>query len=252
MVSLGTMKRWTGRVNAVVFGAAIAIAVTACEKRPLPAGGALSVAEPPLSPAPDGLASTPAPSAPMPPAPATEPAEGSVAFPPSPPGPRLSEPQIAEVLQLIVEGDIHVALGIVSLGYGADPRVHSFAAAVISAHRPEDQTVQALSARIGRVDSDAQADLYSEIESAVTDLTADKQSPCLADQRYMEFQVRFDTKALAIVTSRLLPSAVDAELRDAVSRELPVLAAELDDANAIHDAIELQADDCKAGADAGQ
>ena len=55
-----------------------------------------------------------------------------------------------------------------------------------------------------------------------------------------------------MVTNSLLPSAVDAELRDAVSREVPVLAAELDDANAIHDAIEPQEDDCKAAADAAQ
>ena len=104
-----------------------------------------------------------------------------------PPGPRLSEPQIAEVLPLIVEGDIHVALGMVSLGYAADPGVHGFAGAVVTAHRPEVQPIEALFARIGRADSDAQADLFSEIESAVTDLTADKQRPCLADQRYMEY-----------------------------------------------------------------
>src|SRR5438309_333700 len=109
MVTLGTMNRWPRRFEAVVFGAAIAIAVTACEGRPLPAGGASPATDPPLSHAPDGLASTGAPSPPaLPlPRPAAEPAAGPVAFPPSSPGPRLSDPQLVEVLQLIVEGDIH-------------------------------------------------------------------------------------------------------------------------------------------------
>jgi putative membrane protein len=148
----------------------------------------------------------------------------------------LSDAQIAGIMEAANTAEIQQ--GSIAQRMAQRQEVRDFATMMVMDHSKALDEGQRLStnAGFGTAESELQTELRAENQETVSELNDAK--PSDFDEEYMESQVKAHEKVLELLDDKLIPNAVNPELRSALIAKRSVVAAHLERARNIKSMVE--------------
>jgi putative membrane protein len=159
--------------------------------------------------------------------PATPPAQPAVAT--------LTDPQIAAIV--VAANQVDIDAGNLALKKTKNPEVKKFAERMVTDHTAVNKAAVDLvtKLKVTPVESDASKGLTSG--GAETRAKLEKLDGDAFDKAYVDNEVAYHTAVIGVLSSQLIPSASNAELKDALTGAKPAFEAHLEHAKQVQAAL---------------